>query len=32
MVRELNLAVTAWSPLAGGLLTGKYEEGYEGGR
>ena len=24
MARELDLAVTAWSPLAGGLLTGKY--------
>ena len=27
MARELDLAVTAWSPLAGGLLTGKYAEG-----
>jgi aryl-alcohol dehydrogenase-like predicted oxidoreductase len=24
MARELDLGVTAWSPLAGGLLTGKY--------
>ena len=24
MARELDLAVTAWSPLAGGLLTGKF--------
>jgi aryl-alcohol dehydrogenase-like predicted oxidoreductase len=27
MARELDLAVTAWSPLAGGMLTGKYSEG-----
>ena len=27
MALELDLAVTAWSPLAGGLLTGKYAEG-----
>jgi aryl-alcohol dehydrogenase-like predicted oxidoreductase len=26
MARELDLAVTAWSPLAGGLLTGKYAQ------
>jgi aryl-alcohol dehydrogenase-like predicted oxidoreductase len=26
MARQLDLAVTAWSPLAGGLLTGKYAE------
>jgi aryl-alcohol dehydrogenase-like predicted oxidoreductase len=26
MARELDLAVTAWSPLAGGLLTGKYSQ------
>jgi aryl-alcohol dehydrogenase-like predicted oxidoreductase len=26
MARELDLAVTAWSPLAGGLLTGKYRQ------
>ena len=26
MAREMDLAVTAWSPLAGGLLTGKYAE------
>jgi aryl-alcohol dehydrogenase-like predicted oxidoreductase len=25
--REMDLAVTVWSPLAGGLLTGKYAEG-----
>ena len=30
MARELDLAVTAWSPLAGGLLTGKYAEGFDG--
>ena len=27
MAREMDLAVTAWSPLAGGLLTGKYVDG-----
>ena len=27
MSREMDLAVTSWSPLAGGLLTGKYAEG-----
>ncbi len=27
MAREMDLAITAWSPLAGGLLTGKYAEG-----
>lgn len=27
MAREMDLAVTVWSPLAGGLLTGKYAEG-----
>jgi aryl-alcohol dehydrogenase-like predicted oxidoreductase len=26
LARELDLAVTAWSPLAGGLLTGKYTQ------
>jgi aryl-alcohol dehydrogenase-like predicted oxidoreductase len=26
MARELDLGVTAWSPLAGGLLTGKYSQ------
>ena len=26
MAREMDLAVTVWSPLAGGLLTGKYAE------
>ncbi len=31
MARELELGVTAWSPLAGGLLTGKYRrQGEEG--
>jgi len=30
MARELDIAVTAWSPLAGGLLTGKYDEKFEG--
>jgi aryl-alcohol dehydrogenase-like predicted oxidoreductase len=30
MARELDLAVTPWSPLAGGLLTGKYDEGFKG--
>jgi len=30
MARELDLAVTAWSPLAGGLLTGKYAAGSQG--
>ena len=27
MAREMDLAVTVWSPLAGGLLTGKYADG-----
>ena len=27
MARELDLGVTAWSPLASGLLTGKYQPG-----
>ena len=27
MAREMDLAVTAWSPLAGGMLTGKYADG-----
>jgi aryl-alcohol dehydrogenase-like predicted oxidoreductase len=27
MAREMDLAVIVWSPLAGGLLTGKYAEG-----
>lgn len=31
MARELDLAVTAWSPLAGGILTGKYAEGVSSG-
>ncbi|MGD8962494.1 MAG: aldo/keto reductase [Desulfobacterales bacterium] len=26
MARELDLGITAWSPLAGGLLTGKYTQ------
>ena len=31
MARELDLGVTAWSPLAGGILTGKYSrQGEEG--
>jgi len=30
MARQLDLAVTAWSPLSGGLLTGKYDAGFEG--
>ena len=29
MARALGLGVTAWSPLAGGLLTGKYSGGIE---
>ncbi len=29
MAAALGLGVTAWSPLAGGLLTGKYAEGRE---
>jgi aryl-alcohol dehydrogenase-like predicted oxidoreductase len=32
MARELDLAVTAWSPLASGLLTGKYAEGSNAGK
>jgi aryl-alcohol dehydrogenase-like predicted oxidoreductase len=32
MSGELDLSVLAWGPLAGGLLTGKYVEGGEGGR
>ena len=31
MARELDLGVTAWSPLAGGLLTGKYSRQGEKG-
>ncbi len=27
MAKTLDLAVTAWSPLGGGILTGKYEKG-----
>jgi aryl-alcohol dehydrogenase-like predicted oxidoreductase len=30
MARALGIGVTAWSPLAGGLLTGKYTQGLEG--
>ncbi len=32
MARELDLAVTAWSPLAGGLLTGKYSQSSKAGK
>ena len=32
MANALGLTVTAWSPLAGGLLTGKYAAGSGGGR
>ena len=31
MARELDIGVTAWSPLAGGLLTGKYRNQSENG-
>jgi len=31
MADELGLSVTAWSPLAGGRLTGKYTRGGQGG-
>lgn len=30
MARAMGLGVTAWSPLGGGLLTGKYRRGEEG--
>jgi aryl-alcohol dehydrogenase-like predicted oxidoreductase len=30
MARELDLGVTAWGPLASGLLTGKYAEDFKG--
>ncbi len=30
--RQLGLGVVTWSPLASGLLTGKYENGVQGGR
>lgn len=30
MALELDLGVTAWSPLAGGILTGKYAKGAKG--
>jgi len=29
MARSLGIGVTAWSPLAGGLLTGKYKQGLQ---
>src|ERR671929_1690213 len=29
MADALNIGVTAWSPLGGGVLTGKYNKGYE---
>lgn len=32
MARELDLGVTAWSPLAGGILSGKYLKPGSGGR
>lgn len=32
MAQELNLTVTPWSPLAGGILTGKYLKGAKEGR
>lgn len=32
MARELDLGVTAWSPLAGGVLTGKFLDGKGKGR
>lgn len=32
MARSLDLAVTVWSPLASGILTGKYNQGQGGGR
>lgn len=32
MAAELNLGVTAWSPLAGGWLSGKYADAGKGGR
>ena len=31
MARKLDLGVTAWSPLAGGLLTGKYSQSTKAG-
>ncbi len=31
LYREFGLGTTVWSPLAGGLLTGKYEEGIPAG-
>lgn len=32
MARELDLGITAWSPLAGGILSGKYLKPGSGGR
>jgi aryl-alcohol dehydrogenase-like predicted oxidoreductase len=32
MARALDLAVTVWSPLASGILTGKYNQGQGSGR
>jgi aryl-alcohol dehydrogenase-like predicted oxidoreductase len=32
IARELELGVTAWSPLASGFLTGKYDRGIEVGK
>ena len=32
MAKALNLTVVAWSPLAGGMLSGKYRNGKPGGR
>lgn len=32
MARSLDLAVTVWSPLASGILTGKYNQGQGSGR
>jgi aryl-alcohol dehydrogenase-like predicted oxidoreductase len=31
MARELDIGVTAWSPLASGILTGKYDKSTKGG-
>src|SRR4029453_14128578 len=31
VAKSLNVGVTAWSPLSGGLLTGKYHGGSGGG-
>ncbi len=32
MALELGLGITPWSPLAAGLLTGKFERGFKGGQ